>query len=290
MVTRREFLAAAAFAAGKPELSLTDTPGDKVTVKQGAVTLLEYRYSPALPKSYIHPLCLPDGRVLTLDSPPDHVHHRGLMVAWSAVNGIDFWGETNPGRHGTIVHQRFEGQVQSAGGQLVSVNHWLAEGKHLLTERRTIRVAAPGEEGLWLDWITELTPASDPVRVAAGEHVYNGLGIRFIHEMDGGEVLNANGAATIEKANGGNAPWCFYKKGEAGVALFDHPSNPHHPNPFFVMNQPFGYLSAAPTFRESFDLAAGRTLRFHWGVLAFPTVPSGAVLQHRFQSWTREKS
>jgi hypothetical protein len=95
--TRREFICVAGLAAAAEPLRLADTKGEKVAVSCGAATLLEYRYSTARPKSYIHPLCLADGRPITLDSPKDHVHHRGLMVAWSEVNGIDFWGETNPG-------------------------------------------------------------------------------------------------------------------------------------------------------------------------------------------------
>lgn len=287
MPTRREFLCAAGFAAAGGRLRLLDTKGEKVAVTCGGTTILEYRYSTARPKSYIHPLCLADGRPVTLDGPKDHVHHRGLMVAWSEVNGIDFWGETNPGRHGRIVHQRFERLREAPAAEIVSVNHWIAEGKLLLVERRTVR-APPPAEGVWLDWTSELRTAGEPVKLAAGQHVYNGLGIRFIPAMDGGGVLNSNGTATIEKANGEAAAWCAYHGAVAGVAFFDHPGNPRHPNAFFVMNKAFGYMSAAPTFREPFDLAAGQSIRLHWGVLAFSGEPKAEALQRRFQSWSKE--
>ena len=287
MLSRREFLCAAGFAATQDRLRLTDTPGEKVAVTAGGATLCEYRYSAARPKPYIHPLCVPGGRPITLDAPKDHVHHRGLMAAWSEVNGIDFWGEVNPARHGQIVHQRFERLRQGKRIEIVALNHWIAEGKLLLVERRTVRAPAPLPEGVWLDWITEFK-AIEPVKLAAGQHVYNGLGIRLTREMDGGEVRNANGAATIEKANGDAAAWCAYHTAGAGVALFDHPRNPRHPNPFFVMNKPFGYLSAAPTFRGAFDLAVNQTLRFRWGVLAFTGASDPEALQRRFNRWTQE--
>jgi hypothetical protein len=51
------------------------------------------------------------------------------------------------------------------------------------------------------------------------------------------------------------------------------------------MNKAFGYMSAAPTFREPFDLAQGQSIRFHWGVLAFRGEPDSATLNRRFQSW-----
>lgn len=284
-LTRRSLLAAGGASLVGARVEVTDTSGEKVTVSSGATVLLEYRYSASRPKTYVHPLCLPSGRPITLDGPEDHIHHRGLMVAWSEVNGVDFWGEVNPAPHGRIVHERFERLRGGPRGEILARNRWIAAGETWLVERRLLRVAPPSEKGVWLDWITELEAAAGPVTLAAGKHVYNGLGIRFVAEMNGGEVLNSNGSATIERANGEPARWCAYFAAGAGVAFFDHPRNPRHPNPFFVMNQPFGYLSAAPTFREPLQLEPGRPIRFHWGVLAFPGAPR--ALEERFASWSR---
>ena len=51
------------------------------------------------------------------------------MVAWSALDGIDFWGEVNPAPHGQIVHQRFERLREKPPVEIIALNHWLAEGK-----------------------------------------------------------------------------------------------------------------------------------------------------------------
>jgi len=106
--------------------------------------------------------------------------------------------------------------------------------------------------------------------------------------MDGGSVLNSNGTSTIEKANGEPARWCAYSGNMAGVAMFDHRGNPRHPNAFFVMNKAFGYMSAAPTFRAPFELAANQSIRFRWGVLAFSGEPKSEALDRRFQKWSKE--
>ncbi len=293
MPSRRDFLvaagaAAAGVSAAEPRLRLADSKGEKVAVLYGGTTLLEYRYSASRPKTYVHPLCLPDGRAITLDGPKDHVHHRGLMVAWSEVNGIDFWGEINPARHGEIVHQKFERLRDGAEAQIAAVNLWKAEGKALLAERRTITVSPPAAGSLWVEWITELRAVTEPVKLAAGKHVYNGLGIRVTPEMDGGRVLNSKGTATIEKANGEAANWCAYYGAGAGVAMFDHPANPRHPNAFFVMNKAFGYMSAAPTYQEAFDLAVNESIRFRWGVLAFSGEPVADTLHQHFQAWSKK--
>ena len=289
--TRRNFLCAAA-AWAPARLRLLHQKGEKVSVFHGQQPLLEYRYDRARPKPYVHPLYLPDGRPVSLDGPPDHVHHRGLMVAWSDVDGFDFWGETNPGRHGQIVHQRFE-RLEAAGSvTMASLNNWVAEGNVLLVERRMLRVGAPLRDGVWLEWTSELEARERGVSLGAGEHVYDGLGIRFVRSMDGGQVLNARGATEIGKANGEPAVWCTYygPPGTGGVAIFDHPSNPRHPSPFFVMNRAFGYLSAAPTFnKQPFPLKPGQRLRFRWGILSYLGEPRAETLNRRFELWSKEK-
>ncbi|MBL8227570.1 MAG: PmoA family protein [Bryobacterales bacterium] len=75
----------------------------------------------------------------------------------------------------------------------------------------------------------------------------------------------------------------------AGVAFFDHPGNQRHPNPFFVMNKAFGYMSAAPTFYQPFDLAAGQSIRFRWGVLAFAGEPRKELFDRKFRSWKESR-
>ncbi|HWQ56424.1 MAG TPA: PmoA family protein [Bryobacteraceae bacterium] len=289
--TRRGFLLAAAAttsgARGAEAVRLTHTKGEKVAASSGGRPLLEYRYDRARPKPYIHPLYFPDGTRATLDGPEDHVHHRGLMVAWSAVDGIDFWGEVNPAPHGQIVHQRFERLADGNPAVITALNHWLAGGRVHLEERCTLEIHAPRAEGIWLDWESVFT-APQGASLSSGTHPYNGLGIRFVHGMDGGNVLNERGTREIAKANGEAARWCTYYGEAGGVAFFDHPSNPRHPTPFFVMNRPFGYLSAAPTFHDNtFTLKKGEKLGFRWGVLSYSGKPEPGTLDRLFEAWAR---
>ncbi len=291
-ISRRGLLTAATLAPlwAAPPVRLVDHEGEKVSFLAGERLLFEYRYSASRPKTYVHPFCAPDGSAISVDSPPDHVHHRGLMLAWSVVNGFDFWGEVNPAPHGQIIHQRFEPFHRTMPVGLTSIEHWIADGKLLLVERRTIRVPKVAPDAVWLDWTTELTPAADPVMVAAGKHVYDGLGIRFVSTMDGGGVLNAEGTTTIKAANGERAAWCAYhgmlNQRDAGVAIFDHPGNPRHPTPFFVMNHPFGYLSAAPTFRKPFPLKRGQRLRLRYAVVSSFGKPEAERLEKMYREWS----
>ena len=300
--TRRAFLAAGAAAAvsaaGKPKskMRLVETKGEKVAVFCGDQPILEYRYTPTRPKTYVHPLYTPNGSVVTYDSPPDHLHHQGLMLAWSDVNGIDFWGEKNPGKHGPIVHQRWLKLHAGPTVTLSALNHWVADGKVLVVERQTIRVSPPAADFLSMDWESELAPAQETVKLSASHNPYNGLGVRFPHCMDLGRCLNSNGTTEIKKANGDAATWCTYcgsmgeGKGVAGLAMFDHPNNPRHPTPFFVMNNKFGYMTAAPTFYKPFELTPGQKLRFRWGVVTYVGEPDRAKIDGWYKQWAGKRS
>lgn len=296
--TRRTFLhtgaglaAIAGGCAAPPQFRLQHTKGQKVAVVHEQQPVLEYRYDKLRPKTYVHPLFAPNGLPLTVDGPEDHVHLRGVMLAWSGVNGYDFWGEVNPGAHGQIIHQSFERLSATAPATITSLNHWVADGKVLLLERRTIRVPAPTTELVRMEWESELTPHEEPVTLDASKHVYNGLGLRFVPSMTGGSVLNAKGTSEIEQANGEPAEWCAYcgalgsGGAKAGLAIFDAPGNPRHPTPFFVMNERYGYLSAAPTFREPLRLEPGQELRLQYGLVAFLGEPDKTELDRLFQEW-----
>lgn len=274
-----------AAAAALPKPAEKDDKSSQVRFHSGSRPLFTYTYSPRRPKPYVHPLYAPDGAPVTQDGPPDHVHHRGLMLAWSAVDGIDFWGETNPARHGSLVHVRFEKRSTTS---LTSLINWNAEGRLLLVESRTITAPRQPPGLTLLDWDSTLrAPAG--VLLGTGGHVYNGLGIRVAQSMDLGDVLNSNGASTIKQANGEPARWCAYSgklgPGLAGIAFFDHRANPRHPSPFFVMNDKFGYMSAAPTFHEDIRLAKGQQIRFRWRVAVWQGEKSRDEIGRMYNAW-----
>src|SRR5688500_1229936 len=77
-------------------------PGQKVEMvkNNGSVTfradnknLLSYQYQTVYPPAgqdtnykrsgFIHPVCTPDGQMLTRIQPPDHYHHYGIWNPWT---------------------------------------------------------------------------------------------------------------------------------------------------------------------------------------------------------------
>jgi hypothetical protein len=302
MYSRRELLKAStgvlmarlsAFEAA-PLPVLKHTKGEKISFSAAGRLLFESRYTPARPKTYVHPFCAPDGSPLTLDGPADHIHHRGVTIGWSNVNGYEFFGEDNPGLpKGRIVHQRFEKMAETPYPTVTAINHWVGGDEVFVIERRTI--AAPAQVGgmVWMLWDSELRAAKAGTVLRTDKAVYNGLGIRLIHEMDGGRVLNSDGRDSVASANGQRAAWAAYSGalpsgGTAGIALFDHPSNPRHPTPFFVMNR-FGYISAAPTFYEPLPLEESKPLQFRFAVVGFLGEARRENLDRWFRSWASSR-
>jgi hypothetical protein len=281
-------------------MRLAHAKGESVAFLHGDQPLFDYRYSASKPKTYVHPLYAPDGRPITLDGTPDHIHHRGLMLAWTNINGYDFWGEVDPGAKGRIVHQRFESLLETESAQLTAINHWIGGGRILLAERRTLRAPAPSREVVWLEWESELRALREPVSLriehegqpGAMKAVYDGLGIRFVYSMNSGGALNARGKTGMQEVNGAEAAWCAFagplETGSyGGAAIFDHPKNARHPTPFYAASgRTFAYLSAAPTFREPFKLQAGQALRLRYAVVTFSGPPDRLKLDRLYAQWS----
>jgi hypothetical protein len=53
----------------------------------------------------------------------------------------------------------------------------------------------------------------------------------------------------------------------AGLAFFDHPSNPRHPTPWYGATSPSHYFNAAFLFHEPMTVAGGESLNLRYRVL-----------------------
>ncbi len=267
---------------------------NSVFVRTGSVTLLRYRHSDVAFKPYVQELSTPSGVNVLLDSPPDHLHHHGLMFA-CAVNGIDFWGEY-AGRTGDRAADKRSAlpgkQIHQglAPGRPLPVRrgrprppfedviHWCRQGekKPLLIERRSIITCLYGEpEATLVTWECELAvPPGKESAVLAGSH-YHGLGMRFIRSMDAaGEFRNPdNDPGTVFRGEErlARSRWCAYTAQADGktvtVAMFDDPNNPRHPATWFTMAKPFAYLSATMRLHEApLKVLSDKPLLLRYGV------------------------
>jgi hypothetical protein len=263
-----------------------------VTAFVGERPCFVYNFGTALTRPFIHPLYTPAGREVTRDSPPGHVHHHGLMLAYGNIarDGdnrepyVNFWADSGePAGLGRIVHKGLdELRAGPDAARIVARNEWrrISDDALFLTERRTITLLRPESgEGCLLTWRSDLTAAGRPLIFGGTPGLgvsYYGLGLRVPEDMDGGQLLDANGKTGVEAVNGDDARWCAYVGGTQGLrgfAMLDHPDNPRHPTGWFVMNRDFGYMTASLVCHEPYSLPAGATLSLRYGLVVFDIGP-----------------
>lgn len=214
------------------------------------------------PRPYFHPVRSLAGTPLTDAAPADHPHHLGLSIAFSDLNGTNFWGgSTYTTGRGPVVlpnHGRQELETWTEGrDQAVGAVRWRSErGTAVAEERRLVRYAANPARGTWsLSMESAIVPAagvsalevsSSAVKGRAGAG-YGGIFWRF---PDCAEplVLSAAGAGA-EAAHGSHSPWLSISAVIGGapvtVVLAQDGTVHNAPvRPWFIRTE--GYLGAGP--------------------------------------------
>lgn len=100
---------------------------------------------------YFHPIATPRGVFLTDVAPSDHLHHRGVFLAWVEMHGqkdADFWGwgEHAPKNGRRILNEKVSGlHLASGTASFTASNAWMAEEMCLVKEdvRVSVRETAP---------------------------------------------------------------------------------------------------------------------------------------------------
>jgi Methane oxygenase PmoA len=224
------------------------------------------------PRPHVATLCGPSGRNLLEDSPVDHLHHRGLWWGHGDVNGVDFYLELGTGR-GRIAHVEWRSIIDDAPRfGFVEALDWRAPtGEVVLTEERSVLLELGAGDHYTVDLASTYCALVD---VAFGDTKEAALpGIRVAEVLTaavGGTMRNARGQTGEESTFGQPAEWLdvsgerslIYMGGRLveGLACFDHPANPGHPNRWFTRG--YGPVSPFPghQFFDQRSLVAGATM------------------------------
>ncbi len=283
------------------------TPGaGSVRIEIGGKPFSEFFVSGAdVTKPYLHPLLAASGTRVTrlfpmekvAGEPVDHPHQRSMWFAHDSVNGVDFWnneaGYTKPPRRGKIVLAKM-GQIKSGAkqGSIAATFDWIElEGeKKLLTEERVMTFYSDPNLRI-VDFDITLT-AAQPVKFGDAKDGLFGIRIHpDLQETQGsgknvtpgtGKLENAEGLLGEKQVWGKPSNWCDYFgaiKGEKlGIAILDHPGNPHHPVRWHARG--YGLFAANPfglavfTGDKSQDggvtVEPGGKLRFRYRMVIHP--------------------
>ena len=262
-----------------------------------------FQYGADANKPFLSPLRSASGKTVTRLFPMqvvpgesrDHLHHRGLWFSYDDVNGVKFW-ENDPsykkGRIGKIVVKSVKWK-DGAAGTLTALMDWQdPDGKSLLSESREMTFSGDAKLRT-VDTKITLTAATD---VSLGDTKEGAFAIRLAEaftEKRGMKMTDSEGRAGMVNIWGKRAKWVDYQAdldGEKlGVAIMDHPGNPHFPTYWhardygmFSLN-PFGQKSFDPSAAENITkLSKGQKLAFTWRLVIHPAEMSVADLYAQF--------
>jgi hypothetical protein len=264
----------------------TDT---SIALMNNSNTVWQFNYSPDQPTPYFHPVALPDGTVLTDNSPADHAWHHALWFAWKEINGVNFWEEDrNTGQSaGAISWKNVKIVTRKNLSAMIKMdityNH--RGQKPILSEQRKMAVSAPNVDGTYyIDWTSEFTacsetdvkfdrtplvgePGGQPWGGYAGFSVrLNGKGKNWTVETEEGPI-KFEGGTFRGKAEGMDYSGVFNGQ-PAGIAILDNPNNLNAPSPWYAINNnPMKYFSPAVICYKSHTLPAGETFTLNYRVI-----------------------
>lgn len=267
-----------------------DTATQAVSMSVNGKTCWTYVPESKEGKPYFHPLAIPGtDDVFTSFRPPDHNWHLGFWFSWKLINGVNFWEPSTNGATRVITQT-----VTPADDKTLAIEAtiaYLAGGKEIVREKRTVRVTTQPNGNYSFDWDstftaqdTEAVFSTTPVkkdkentRWATGG--YAGLMLRFADSPGFSYTFaNAGGQADVltcgEKCERMEVVATAQASGaKAKITVRDNPENPRHPTPWFARHsltdhKGRGYYLVGPSmiFYEPLTLAAHASARFRYTV------------------------
>jgi hypothetical protein len=297
----------AATEAALPGIRFATRP-DRLRVEANGQLLTEYYYT-NVPRPFCYPLIGPGGKEMTRNYPmkkvegeqTDHPHHRSFWFTHGAVNGVDFWTESEEA--GKIIHRGFtEVAPGLKSGSFKTRNDWLTkEGKLVCTDERTMTFFLPGtNDERVID--CQITMHAGADGLVFGDTKEGSFAIRVAETMPSkkgrGDMLNSEGDRGA-KAWGKRARWCDYwgPVGDSivGMAIFDHPGNPNYPTWWHARD--YGLFAANPFGKHDFEnlkdktagdvkVAANGSITFRYRVLLHRGTAMDANIAAKYSEYT----
>jgi hypothetical protein len=267
-------------------------PRDEVSFQRDGDEIARFRFAQDQRRPFVFPILGPSGRSLTRmghpRDPVSHSHHNSAWFSHQSVGGNDFWSDAG----GRIAHLRVLRYEDGDDEALAETeNAWLdKENKPVLHDRRRVTVKPlPGKEWLLLlDLQLEARSADVPL----GESPFGILGVRMaktigVHD-GGGTIRNSEGGRDEAGCFRKPARWIDYSgpitpAAVEGIALFDHPQNPHHPVPFHCRDD--GWMGASLTFSGELTVKKEEPLRLRYALYIHNGMPEAAKIDEQWKAF-----
>jgi hypothetical protein len=270
--------------------------GTKVLFYQKATKSLDGQYQRA---GYVHPLYSLDGEILTEDFPKGHPHHHGVFLAWHQIihkgeNIANSWTSENMSWDVKQLKTRNKGENVVLVADVFWNTTYDQQPLSLIRENTTITVHSTSGKYRVIDFETTLKPLVTDLKIGGANDSkgYGGFSLRF--KAPASLKFISQGQAVAPQENSVIAgPWMdfvgsFGNSSKAGVAVFNHPSNPGNINEWILRNSSSMQNPVYPG-RVPVDLPKkGTTLRYRL-IIHSGNMDQG-MLEKLYREYARIKS
>ena len=302
-------LGTAATAADSPISIDTKPERGELEIRYKDHKLLVYAFATNQFKPYVRELYTLRGENVLRDSPPDHLHHHGMMYA-CYVNGTNFWEERGAvGVEKHIALLRHTTGMTTESGPVASFTelvHWVAPTNRtapdslaaaLLVEQRTITVTIDEKIGeVALRWESAFGVGPNANKVTLHGPNYNGLGLRLPESFNHAAKFQNSADQAYVGNNTQNviaARWTsvsgLMDGREVMLAMFGRPDNARGDGFFFTMLDPFAYMSATQGLdKKPLEYSAGDKFNLSYLLTVYAEHKSPEFIRQRCELWDKE--
>jgi len=282
-----------------PRMQAIPVPESKLSIQRDGVEVLGYQYGTYgdySARPFFFPVVGPSGRYLTRighpHDPVGHHHHYSIWLAYHFINDVNFWLDEETS--GKQVHQRFSRFVDGpvlAGFESV-VDWQTPDDESIMREIKRARVYPQSDDELLIDLQFSFSSVNKIVHLKKTSFGF--LGVRMaksIGVFDGsGLIQNSEGAVNEREVFHKAASWCDYSglvtdTLRNGIAIFDHPDNPHYPSHWHVRSD--GWMSPCHFLHHDHQIGLDETLQLNYRLLVHNGDVNDADVQKKYDQYVR---
>ena len=268
--------------------------GSKINVTIDGMYFTSYIFSSDEKYPFLYPVNGPiSGGSVTSMRNGEYPHHSSLFFGCDQVNGGNYWQEGL--ERGRIISVNAE--ILKEGSDTVIITDeciWSRPGAiSPVRDLVKITITAPSKMVHQIDVEITLEMLIDVNIKKTNHSLFSARMAADLSVKNGGTMINAKGALSEKDTFGKPSPWIdFYGKcGNAieGLAIFQHPSSPWYPSPWFTMD--YGFISPTPMYwpqnGEVTSMKKGELLNLRYRVLVHGGSDTEAKIAELFESYRK---
>ncbi len=221
-------------------------------------------------------------------------HHSSLFFGCDLVDDGNYWQEGL--ERGRIISVNAE-IIRQGGDSAVITDEciWSRPGAiSPVKDTRKIIITSPSATIVQIDVEIKMEMLIDVTIKKTNHSLFSVRMAADLSVTNGGTMINAEGIRNEKDTFGKNSPWMDYygKRGNAieGLAIFQHPSNPWYPSPWFTRD--YGFMSPTPMFwpenGTDIFMKKGTVLDLRYRVLVHAGDYKQAGIAEAFEKYKKE--